>query len=1659
MIRNGFIALLGLCACQVYAWSTVRLNDYAAKDASGKIIVSGTEGSWNNQGNTKEKVYDGDIQTFFDPSSTAASQGNMWAGIDLQRPCWITMVCYTGRSGLESRMKGLLFQGANQADYSDAVTIHVCDPPSGWSASTWIEVPIQQEQMARYRYVRVLGPGLGAGGEYCGNISEAEFYGFYDTIDTAPQPPSLTRSWLINRTSGFQLKDQGNVPQVLELQRQTEDDDQFQTIAFIPLEKGDQTTKYMESLIVSADYRVRGVNPVGVSEWTCWSVTGRLEAAGTWIGTEGAYNNGERVGRLVFDGDITTYFDAQSASGWTGLDLGSEQMVVGIRYFPRTSYASRMKGGYFQGANTADFSDAVTLYTITSTPSINTITEVTLSQPAVYRYYRYVSESGYCNVGEIGFLLPEGNLEGPAAPTASTPPGFYSGSVRVSLAYDVPDAEIYYTLDGSTPGCRATANCFKYTGPLTFTNCCALPNYYCNIRTTPPEMDNHSQYGWVKPTADQPNVNVLRARAFRNGVGSTNEFFGTWLIGSIPNSHTLRVVSMMTDEANFFSDPIGILVPGDIYNTLGWNGHSVGKPNANYFQSGMEWERPVMFECFETNREEMIAQQLGARTHGGWSRAAAQKTLRLYSRKAYGKKKVSYPIFRERSQKSYKRFLLRNSGNDWSASGLRDALGQHLFWNYARTSLQAYELTVVYINGEYWGILNFRDDYSNRYFEERYGADPDNLDYIKFDASNGMKLEEGDTQNFDALRQFAKTNDFTRAEIYEEMTRRVDLDDMIDAYLCNMFLGNTDWLGNGNGNNFGVWRERVAYTNGVSGPHDGRWRFAVYDTDTGLGLNSSVSTDALSAARNDPVFNALYANQQFRWKYANRAMDLLNTALRPERTTNILDRVAARVRSEIPRHIARWSRMQSVSKWESQISTIRDFLVRRPAVFQTQVASWFELGATCDLTLTTNGCGRIRINTLTSGEGEPAFALPWTGTYFTTVPVTLSATPAAGFAFAYWMINGEMVADPILTRTFPGDTSICAVFVPSPLPAVVVNEVMADADTPDWFELYNTEPRAVDLGGYWLVDDNPDNATEIPAGTVIPAGQCLLVWAAGDGITVMNPDGTLHVGFALGKKSDAVSLLTPDQTTAVSTIAFTKQTLNVSSGCWENGDLSGWTFQSVPTPGLPNRSPLATGAILPDSVSTQVFAGATITCSFPLQSAVDAGGHYEVVNPEGVTAAIDAQGTFTWTVSEDLDGGIYPFQIFWSGTVGGEDAADETTLLIAVTDAFTLTGTASPVWGGKVTGGGTYANGSLVTLVAEPAANWAFAGWSDGFSFASRLVPLTCSTNYVAFFSLHVDPPTFTSSTLYSNKPLIYWSPVGNAQRYRVYRKTPSQSAYVVAGETTSNCFRDGNRSANSNCLYRVTALFKGYESAPGPVTRAFASGVAMEFTGEIIGTLGSWSNVGNVREFVFDNDTSTFFDPPSDTTAWVGLDLGNAFYRTITAIWFYPRKDWASRMKDGVFQVSLDSNGTTSFEDPVTLYTITSTPTSSAYTKVTINATSTWRYFRYWGTTRCDVAEVKAFGYDAVPARPTGLAAVSDVAQTVDLTWSDVDHVCGYLISVNGEPYAFSVASSVTLKRLQNNRELTIKVAAVNGSGMSGWSETVTITPRPFVGALFMLD
>ena len=98
---------------------------------------------------------------------------------------------------------------------------------------------------------------------------------------------------------------------------------------------------------------------------------------------------------------------------------------------------------------------------------------------------------------------------------------------------------------------------------------------------------------------------------------------------------------------------------------------------------------------------------------------------------------------------------------------------------------------------------------------------------------------------------------------------------------------------------------------------------------------------------------------------------------------------------------------------------------------------------------------------------------------------------------------------------------------------IFVNELVAtnvtgirdnEGGTGDWIELYNAGQEDVDLGGYFVSDNEASPAKGLlAAGLVVPAGGVLLLWADSD-----FDQGDTHLPFNLAREGEGVYLFTPD---------------------------------------------------------------------------------------------------------------------------------------------------------------------------------------------------------------------------------------------------------------------------------------------------------------------------------------------------------------------------------------------------------------------------------------------------------------------------------------------------------------------------------------------------
>lgn len=175
---------------------------------------------------------------------------------------------------------------------------------------------------------------------------------------------------------------------------------------------------------------------------------------GDIIGTPGSWNNSGNTISNVFDNNLNTFFDAASGNGdWAGLYFGAtvSNAITQINFCPRSGFEGRMVGGIFQGANQANFSDAVTLYTVTAQPASGVFTSVSVTNTSAFRYVRYLSPTGgFGNVAELQFY---GHLAGASVPVPPAPDGLAAAAIsgsQIGLSWSAVTNAASYNVKRST---------------------------------------------------------------------------------------------------------------------------------------------------------------------------------------------------------------------------------------------------------------------------------------------------------------------------------------------------------------------------------------------------------------------------------------------------------------------------------------------------------------------------------------------------------------------------------------------------------------------------------------------------------------------------------------------------------------------------------------------------------------------------------------------------------------------------------------------------------------------------------------------------------------------------------------------------------------------------------------------------------------------------------------------------------------------------------------------------------------------------------------------------------------------------------------------------------------------------------------------------------
>lgn len=415
---------------------------------------------------------------------------------------------------------------------------------------------------------------------------------------------------------------------------------------------------------------------------------------------------------------------------------------------------------------------------------------------------------GEGNEGLRPYILP--TLDAPAFSVKS---GFYEEPFFLSLTAEAGET-IYYTTDGTPPD----ADSRPYTEPIFIEDASGSENVYAAITGI-------SDWGDYSPKDRIDKATLVRAVCVNEAGEVSGISSQIYFVGYEEKSayDRIQVLSIEAEPEDFFSADRGIYMLGDDYRK--WEeyrkdmGHSF---EANYTHPDRTKERRVKVRLFDEEKNLTGEEEIGVRIRGGSSRNMRQKGFNFYVRDEYGEDVLGLGAK-----------MLRTSGSvDTNVTMLRDVFNQSLV---AGGSLDTQPgcPCMVFLNGEFWGLYNLQARYGEEYYQEKYGIEEDNLIVIKREKHVSVGEEE-DLLLYQALLDYAMTNDLSQPECYETIGRMMDISSFIEQYCFEIYIGNSDWPLN----NVCCWRTRTADENGVNPYADGRWRFGVYDTDESTGIYS-----------------------------------------------------------------------------------------------------------------------------------------------------------------------------------------------------------------------------------------------------------------------------------------------------------------------------------------------------------------------------------------------------------------------------------------------------------------------------------------------------------------------------------------------------------------------------------------------------------------------------------------------------------------------------------------------------------------------------------------------------------------------------------------------------------------------------------------------------
>ncbi len=536
-------------------------------------------------------------------------------------------------------------------------------------------------------------------------------------------------------------------------------------------------------------------------------------------------------------------------------------------------------------------------------------------------YGRTLSQSGLFYFAQASPGAPNtGNFNGFAEdPAFATRGGMYERPITVEI--NVPEGgEVRYTTDCTEP----TSESAVYEGPI-----------------------------------EVASTTIIRARGYMPGLSPSQVITQTYFISVYA---TLPVISLVTEPDHVTNVATGMLAKGPLEgNESVWrrpwfepvrNDKDGYFAHTEYATYGKKLHYDGFMEMYLEDGLQALSTGMEFHVMGQFSLDMPQKSFSLNAKKRFGTGYFEYPVFGDRPFERYKAFALRNGGQDGLYTRVLDGLQARVVAETEGSTVlsQAWQPVIVFLNGEYWGHYNLRERINRHFVAQHEGwSDPDAMDIIEGDGDSSADANWGSIKEYRSLLKYVEDNDLRDDAVMAKVADQVDIDNMFDYFIFEMYFGNTDpgnirfYKKHGEGN---------------------KWKFIFYDVDWGLydstagGPAYVLNPKGMGNYRiNNLLIRSVLQNDAMRDKFLRRLGQLFQTEFLPERLLERFDEMIAQIAPEMPMHHDRWAEEMpkevsldvpkngpgAFSYWQQRNKRARNVIRWRPYVFWGMVQDHFQL--------------------------------------------------------------------------------------------------------------------------------------------------------------------------------------------------------------------------------------------------------------------------------------------------------------------------------------------------------------------------------------------------------------------------------------------------------------------------------------------------------------------------------------------------------------------------------------------------------------------------------------------------------------------------------------------------------------------------------------------